>query len=52
MEFTKLKEYLNILIKEENVLGVDCLMYKNHEPIFRYFTGMRDIENNISTGFW
>ncbi len=49
MQFNKLKEYLDELVKIENVPGVDCLVYQNHTPVFRYFTGMRDIENSIKT---
>lgn len=47
MDFTKLKDYLDSLIKDQNVPGVDCIVYKEHELVFRYFKGMRDIENKI-----
>ena len=34
------------LVQKYNTPGVDCMVYKDHEVIFRYFTGMSDIENN------
>lgn len=45
MDFTALKNYMDTLVSERNVPGVDCIVYKEHEMIFRYFTGMSDIEN-------
>lgn len=47
MDFSKLKNYLNSLVEIENTPGVDCIVYKEHEIIFRYFAGMSDIENNL-----
>lgn len=47
MDFTKLKNFLDKAVSEYHSPGVDCIVYKNHEQIFRYYTGMRDIENNI-----
>ncbi len=49
MDFTNLKGFLDKMVKEYNTPGVDCIVYKEHEEIFRYYTGMRDIENNIKT---
>lgn len=46
MDFTKLKECLDRMISEYNAPGVDCIVYKEHEQIFRYYAGMSDIENN------
>lgn len=46
MDFTKLKNYMNRLVNEYNTPGVDCIVYKDHEIIFRYYAGMSDIENN------
>ncbi len=40
-----LKKYLDTLVNEYNVPGVDCIVCQNHEVIFRYFTGMSDLEN-------
>ncbi|MBR4073400.1 MAG: beta-lactamase family protein [Clostridia bacterium] len=46
MDFTKLKDYMDVLIKDYKTPGVDCVVYKDHEMIFRYFAGVSDIENN------
>ena len=46
MDFRKLKNCMEELVNKYNTPGVDCMVYKEHEEIFRYFTGMRDIENN------
>lgn len=46
MNFSKLKKYMDYLVNECNVPGVDCMVCKNHEVIYRYWTGMSDIENN------
>lgn len=37
---------MDVIVQKYNAPGVDCIVYKNHEMIFRYFTGMSDIENN------
>lgn len=47
MDFTNLKNFLDKAVSEYHSPGVDCIIYKNHEQIFRYYTGRRDIENNI-----
>lgn len=44
MDFTKLKAYMDRLVREYHVPGVDCIVYKEHEQVFRYYTGMADIE--------
>ena len=46
MDFTNLKNYMNRLVNEYHTPGVDCIVYKDHEIIFRYYAGMKDIENN------
>ena len=46
MNFTKLKECMDKMVRKYNTPGVDCVVYKEHEIVFRYFTGMSDIENN------
>lgn len=33
------------MITEYHTPGVDCIVCKNHEILFRYFTGMSDLEN-------
>lgn len=45
MEFSKLTNYLNHLVEEVKTPGVDCIVYKDHKMIYRYFTGMSDIES-------
>ncbi len=47
MDFTNLKKFLDKAVSEYHAPGVDCVVYKEHKPIFRYYTGMRDIENKI-----
>lgn len=46
MNFINLKNVLHKIVQEYNTPGVDCLVYHNHKPIFRYYTGMSDIENH------
>ena len=46
MDFTPLKNCMDKFINEYNVPGVDCIVYKDHKMLFRYFSGMSDIENN------
>ena len=46
MDFIKLKNCMDKFIQEYNTPGLDCIVYHNHKMIFRYYTGMRDIENN------
>lgn len=46
MNFTRLQNYMDRLVEEYNVPGVDCIVYKRHEQVFRYFNGKSDIENN------
>ena len=45
MNFSRLKECLDHFVKDYSTPGVDCIVYKEHEPIFRYFSGVRDLEN-------
>ena len=45
MELPNLKNYMDRLVAQYNVPGVDCIVYRNHEMIFRYYTGLRDLEN-------
>ncbi len=37
---------LNSIVEEMHTPGVDCIVYKKHEMIYRYFTGKSDIEEN------
>lgn len=45
MEFNNLKEALELVSKEYKTPGSDCIVYKNHEEIFRYHTGYSDLKN-------
>lgn len=47
MDFAELKKSLDVLVKTYNIPGIDCMVYQDHLPVFRYFTGMRDLENSI-----
>ncbi|MBE7012098.1 MAG: beta-lactamase family protein [Ruminococcaceae bacterium] len=46
MDFTRLQNYMDRLVNEYNTPSVDCIVYKEHEQLFRYFNGKKDIENN------
>ena len=46
MNFTNLKEYIDKLVTEYKVPGADCIVYKNHEEVFRYFAGKKDLEES------
>ena len=46
MDFTKLKNYMDTIVNKYNTPGADCIVYKDHEILFRYFCGMSDIEND------
>lgn len=45
MNFTKLKTCMEKLIEEYKVPGLDVIVNKNHEEVFRYTNGFSDIEN-------
>ncbi len=47
MDFTRLKDYMDKMVSEYKVPGVDCVVYREHEMLFRYYTGVKDKENNI-----
>ena len=46
MDFSRLRECMDMLVNEYHTPGVDCIVYQEHEEIFRYYTGMSDIENH------
>ena len=48
MQFPNLKKCLDNIILKYKTPGVDCIVYKNHEVLFRYYTGKSDLENNIA----
>ena len=45
MDFKRLKDHLDRILVDYKVPGLDCIVYKEHEMIFRYFTGKSDVEN-------
>lgn len=47
MDFCHLKEALDMIVFEGEAPGVDCSVYVEHKEVFRYFTGMNDVEENI-----
>ncbi len=44
MDFSKLTDYLNHMVDEVNTPSVDCIVYKDHEMIYRHMAGKSDIE--------
>lgn len=47
MSFGNLKKTLDTIVNDMKTPGVDCIVYKEHKEIFRYFTGKRNIEKDI-----
>ncbi len=47
MNFEKLTSYIDGL-KNEGIPGCDLIVYKDHEEIYRHFTGYRDREKGIA----
>lgn len=46
MDFSKLKNCMDEIVEKYNTPGVDCIVYRNHEILYRYFTGLSDVESN------
>ena len=46
MDFTNLKNHLDRLVSEYKIPGVDCMVCREHQQVFRYFAGKSDIEND------
>ncbi len=44
MNFDKLREVLDRICEKNNTPSVDCMVYLDHKPIFRYFRGYRHVE--------
>ena len=42
--FRRLEEYLDNLSKKENIPACDCIVYHNHEVVFRHMAGYSDLE--------
>lgn len=45
MSFENLKKCMDEHVSHEHRPSVDVAVYRNHELLFRYFTGVKDIEN-------
>lgn len=45
MDFTNLKNCMDTLVSDEKRPSVDVAVYREHQLLFRYFTGVKDIEN-------
>ncbi len=46
MNFLNLKNCMDRMIEYYKTPGVDCIVYKNHEILYRYTAGMNDIVEN------
>lgn len=44
MDFKNLKNCMDTLVSEEKRPSVDVAVYRNHELLFRYFTGVKDLD--------
>ena len=47
MDFDRLTEFLNGIVAEKKVPGVDLMLSSHGEVVYRYMTGHRDMENNL-----
>ena len=47
MNFDGLKEFMDFLVEEKGIPGVDVTVYQRHKPVFRYNTGWRDREKRL-----
>lgn len=47
MEFKNLSLVLKKIVDEYKAPSVDCIVYKDHELLYREFYGKTDIENNV-----
>lgn len=45
MNFTIFREALDNMVKNRIIPGIDCIVYKEHQEIFRHYTGFSDLEN-------
>ncbi len=45
IDFSPLKDCLDAILATGNTPSVDCIVYRDHQPLFRYFAGLGDIEN-------
>ena len=47
MDFDKLTNYLDSLVTNEDFPSVDCIIYKDHEMIYRHMYGTSDKAKSI-----
>ena len=45
MNFDRLKNYMDKITEEQGIPGVDIMVCKDHETLFRYYTGYSDLED-------
>ena len=45
MNFENVKNYVDRMFDEYKVPGVDCIVFKEHEQVFRYCAGKSDLES-------
>ena len=45
MNFENVKNYVDRMVDEYKVPGVDCIVFKEHEQVFRYYAGKSDLES-------
>ncbi len=51
MDFTNLKSCLHHFVADYHTPGVDCMVYQDHQLLFRHYEGMADLENaRVMTG--
>ena len=48
MNFDKITEYLDSIIKERNLPLYDCIIYKDHEMVYRHMNGFSDLDKTKS----
>lgn len=50
MHFNGLQACLDDILRGGNTPSVDCIVYRDHQPLFRYMAGKSDIENDRPIG--
>lgn len=48
MEFENLKKYMDELVSDPQRPSVDVMVCRNHQTLFRYFTGVKDLDKGDS----
>ena len=47
MNFDKITEYLDSLVDEKDIPSVDCVIFKDHEMLYRHMKGTNDKDKKI-----